>query len=137
MPDNTPGPAATTAGLTEEIDSIVKALTAGRLSYCCETDLHEGMTQALLQAGIYVGPGHREVRLSPADRIDFLRPSGLGVEVKIKGPTAPVWRQLRRYADSERVTGLLLVTTVTRHAVGAPQALNGKPVRTLVLRGGW
>ncbi len=115
---------------------VVEALTRGRFRYRNEDELHQGMMIALTAAGIPVDDSHHEVSLTAADRIDFLLAGGLGIEVKVSGQTSAVWRQLHRYATHERVSGLILVTTRTPHAVGAPVELNGKPVAVLVLRGG-
>ena len=70
----------------------------------------------------------REVRLSASDRIDALvGPQGVGVEFKVDGARSAVIRQLGRYAKSERVAALLLVTTRTKHLIEAPDVL-GKPL---------
>ena len=79
-------------------------------------------------------PFEREVRLSAHDRIDFLCES-IGVEVKVDGSLAEVTRQLHRYAQSDRVSELLLVTTRSRHKP-MPPAFAGKPIRVLHLVGG-
>lgn len=127
---------AETFGVLEpETARITGALSTARFQYANEIELHEGMVALLATVGIAITDADREVRLSPADRIDFLLPSGLGIEVKVKGQAGDVWRQLRRYAAHDRVRELLLVTTRSRHVVG-PDFLNGKPVTVLLLRGG-
>jgi hypothetical protein len=69
----------------------------------------------------------REVKLSAAERIDFLMADGLGIEVKVKGSLSDVTRQLHRYAQITEIKSLLLVTTKARH-LEAPRSLNGKTI---------
>lgn len=122
-------------GVRPATAAVVEALNRGRFRYCDELQLHDGMVIALNTAGIPVEGRNREVRLPGAGRIEFLL-GGLGIEVKVKGPAGAVWRQLHRYAASDLIQELLLVTTRARHAVAAPIELDGKPVTVLVLRGG-
>ena len=76
-------------------------------------------------------PYTREARLTDSDRIDFLIGS-LGVEIKLKTPLTQVTRQLHRYAQSDLVTKLLLVTTSPK-LQGVPIKFNGKPIHVLLL----
>lgn len=119
-----------------EMHLVMALLSRARFNYVDEHDLHRGITALLSENGVTVGADDREVSLSPRDRIDFLLPSGLGIEVKVAGTPGDVWRQLGRYAGHERVARLLLVTTRARHARGGPLELAGKPVGYIVLRGG-
>lgn len=64
----------------------------------------------------------REVRLSPADIPDFMI-GGLAIELKIKGGKMDIYRQLRRYAQHDRVTRILLLTNV---AMGLPEEIEGR-----------
>lgn len=76
----------------------------------------------------------REVSLSPASRIDFMVGT-LGIEVKIGGGLSPAIRQLHRYAEFERVSELVLVTT--RSSLSrVPAELNGKRIHVALLLGG-
>lgn len=97
-----------------------------------EAVLQEVIAAAFTEAGI---PFEREVCLSAKDRIDFLCGGELGVEVKIDGGISDVTRQLHRYAQSERITRLILVSTRLR-LLTIPRALNGKPVDFVHLAGG-
>jgi len=77
----------------------------------------------------------REVRVGSADRIDFLLPGGLGVEVKINGSLSGLTRQVHRYAQREEISALIVVTT--RHRLAQlPDTMHGKPVRVVKV-GGW
>jgi hypothetical protein len=124
------------ADVAEEMRRIVEALARTRFRYANEIDLHEGISALLTGLGIPAGSEHREVCLSARDRIDFLLPSGIGIEVKVDSTPGDVWRQLRRYATCPRVHLLMLITTRVRHAAGAPTSLNDKPIAIHVLRGG-
>jgi len=76
----------------------------------------------------------REHVLTRADRIDFLL-GRVGIEVKVKGSSADVTRQLWRYADSPQIDGLLLVTTKREHrrVIGESATFKGKPVLMLCI----
>ena len=90
-----------------------------------EEDLQEAVAAILRAEGI---PYEREKRLSAGDRVDFFLPlTGIGIEVKVDGPANAVARQLQRYARSDLVAGLVLVTGKMRHRQ-VPRELNGKEV---------
>lgn len=93
--------------------AAVAAALSQRLTYADEMDLHGEICTALAAADIW----HRhEVRLSDRDRIDLLTSDGVGIEVKVAGPSlGPVLRQLTRYSQHDEVRELVLVTTQARH----------------------
>lgn len=102
-----------------------------QFSYANEEELQEGIAALLTGHGVTV---EREVRITPLDRIDMLVEYGplghlarVGIEVKVAGREASVRRQLERYARSDRVDALLLVTNRVRHVRLAGDA-NGKPL---------
>lgn len=111
---------------------LVETITAHRYRYCDEKQLHEGLAGALSAAGYTV---EREVPLTAADRIDLLV-GRVGIEVKLAGATPSVLRQLQRYARSDRLDSLLLVTTRTRHAQ-LPDHVGGKRLIVVSLLGGF
>lgn len=98
--------------------------------------LHE--SEAMLQSAIetVLGEYHvkyvREFILNPLDRPDFLC-TDVAIEVKIDGSPSQVLRQLHRYAQDERVSEILLVTTRSRHST--PRTLNEKPIFVLWVGG--
>jgi hypothetical protein len=96
-----------------------------------EAALQEGVAASLAKAGLGF---EREVELAAGDRIDFLAGT-VGVEVKVSGGLSEVTRQLHRYAKSERIQELLLVTNSVRLA-RVPASLQGKPIHVAALFGG-
>ena len=70
---------------------------------------------------------------APGGRIDF-RVETIGVEVKVKGQPSAIIRQLSRYLEDPRLTGIVLVTG---KAVALPATINGKPIRVVNLGASW
>ena len=116
--------------LTAQVSQITAAISANRYRYSQETRLHDAIEQVLADSEI---AAVREARLTSAERIDFLA-GRVGIEVKIAGRAPDVLRQLRRYAASPDIDGLVLVTTRARHR-GMPREIGGKPVRVVWLSG--
>jgi hypothetical protein len=110
---------------------IERAMLSRRFNFSTEKDLQTGVAVALTDFGI---PFEREVVLSPKDRIDFLLPGGLGLEVKLEGSISALTRQLHRYAQLEAITELAIVVTRTR-LLNLPLEIGGKRLhRILVMR---
>lgn len=87
----------------------------------------EAVAQVLRVHGV---PFEREKYLSPLalDRIEFYLPhQGLGIECKISGSPHAVLRQLLRYARSEIIQELVLLTSRMKHR-RMPATVNGKPL---------
>ena len=110
--------------------SIVAALRRLRCRFADEDQLQAMLADGLTQLGFAV---RREVALARGGRIDLLV-DRIGIEVKIAGQTTAVARQLRRYASSDLVDELVLVTTCPRHA-GVASVIDGTPVHVVVLAG--
>lgn len=108
-------------------DDVAAALRRFRYRFVTEVQLHEAIDGALADAGMVI---EREVQLSARDRIDVLVDGGIGVEVKVGGTTAAVGGQLARYAEHDRIRGLVLVTSCARHRA-VPRRLNGKTVHVV------
>ena len=113
-----------------QVDAVAAAIGAYRYRHADEYGLQAGVTEALTAAGL---PAEREVRLSPADRLDVLS-GGIAVEVKTAGTVDSVLRQLQRYAQHDHIHGLVLVTTKARHRA-LPEQVGGKPLRVVHLGG--
>ncbi len=96
-----------------------------------ESVLHDAVQEFFQSQSIPVEP---ERILSAKDRIDFYVPDGkIGVECKVDGSEFEVTRQLLRYAKSDEVYGLILVTSKSKHKRIVP-TLNGKPVHVILTR---
>jgi hypothetical protein len=78
----------------------------------------------------------RKLRQRGKDRIDFLIGGEVGAEVKIDGSLTEVTTQLHRYAQSDRVKALVLISSRMR-LDNMPSTLNGKPLRVVTLAGGF
>lgn len=110
--------------------ALVAVLRSHRFNEATEDQLQLGVAAALSSCGVAF---EREVRLTAADRIDFMVGS-VGVECKIDGSLPALIRQLFRYAQSERVSELVLLTTRVRLS-RVPDAMNGKPVSVVSTMG--
>ncbi|MCR4885377.1 MAG: ATP-dependent helicase [Clostridiales bacterium] len=97
-----------------------------------EYDLHGLVAEALRRADIAF---RHEASLAPRCRIDFLCDS-VGVEIKRGRPDRQaVEKQLRRYADTGRLTALILVSEKSLPAL--PGFLSGIPVYFVSLQKLW
>jgi hypothetical protein len=116
-------------------DDIAALLATYRFTVACEADLQASVESALRVAGVTFV---REVVLAKGERIDFLCAGGIGLELKIKGGGSEVLRQLQRYAASEVIAELVLVTTRVQHhaLLGAQRTVGGKPLRVVRVSGG-
>ena len=111
----------------ERMEQVVALLSGYRIPQATERKLQDGIATLLAGAGIAF---KREYRLTGRDKPDFLLLPDVCLEVEIEGAAADVERQLLRYAASEQVAALLLVTTRRAHGV-MPRVLMGKPLMTL------
>lgn len=77
-----------------------------------------------------------EYRLLPRCRIDIFCPeSGTGIELKRGKPDrTTLLKQLGRYAESEQITGIILIA---ERSVDLPRTIHGKPLRLLCLNRLW
>src|ERR1035441_10388199 len=88
-----------------------------------EDELQLGIAAVLERAGV---EAEREVKINATDRLDFLAGS-IAIEIKIAGSRPQILTQLHRYAQSERVSEIVLVSLKARHH-GLPFELNGKRI---------
>lgn len=98
-------------------------LSQFRFNFTSEAELQLGIEQALTASQFRM---QREVRLSAKDRLDFLIDDEIAIETKIGGSSADVLRQIARYAQSDQVKAILVVTSRASHYF--PSSFNGKPV---------
>jgi hypothetical protein len=109
-------------------DAVCRALYNAKYHYHNEKELQRGVGLVLTGLGVEYEP---EFQLSPRDRIDFLV-GDLGIECKADDSTggtslAAVTRQLMRYAHSDKVKEIILLTTMSKHK-NLPESLNNKPL---------
>lgn len=95
-----------------------------------EADMQAHIYRILTEAGIEFAP---EVRLTPSDRIDVLAGT-VGIECKVDGSLGEVAQQLLRYASSDKVESLILVTRRRSHRE-ITDTLGGKPVSLVWVAG--
>lgn len=101
---------------------LTAILRRGRYQIGTESALHVSIAGELDAAGIAF---EAEARLGPANRIDFLVAGGIGIEAKVRYPRRAIYRQLQRYAESDQITALVLITAT---ALGVPPSIAGKPI---------
>ena len=113
-------------------ETVLEALRAMRPPFTLyEADIHRLIGERLSDAGLAY---RHEAILGRGCRIDYLI-GDVGVEIK-KGKPRPalIEAQLRRYAESERIESLVLVSW---GSVRLPAAIHGKPVYGIVLSQLW
>lgn len=111
------------------VDRVASELGRRRFGTSDEFELQDALASVFAEEGM---PAEREALMSGKERIDFLLEEGVGIEVKIKGSLTDVTRQLARYADCDRVSSLILVTTRQAHRA-VPTEIRDKPIRVVYL----
>lgn len=114
-----------------EIISILKTLRINPVNE--EYDLQAEIEKLLIAAGIN---HERECYLGRGNRVDFLTSKdGIAIEVKKGKPNKmQAISQLRRYAEFDRVKGIILVIEKN---MDVPREINGKPCVSLGLNKLW
>ena len=110
------------------LETVAEAIGCRRYNYSCEAELQTAIASVLSDCSI---PFSQEHRLNQKDRLD-LKVEGLAIEVKVGGSLTDLMRQVHRYAQSEEITAVLVVTSRSKHR-SLPTEMNGKPVRVLYL----
>lgn len=118
-------------GCTSTLALVVGSIHSRQFTHADESELQRGLAQAFAEDGL---DAQREVRLSQRDRIDFLV-GAVGIEVKVKGSAAKVLAQLERYAESDLIDELVLVTSRIQAAALSGE-VGGKPLRVVPILGG-
>jgi hypothetical protein len=109
---------------------VTDLLKSVAFHYSDESGLQAGIAELL--DGEFI-PYEREARLSSRDRIDFiLSTAPIGIECKTQGSPSETTRQLLRYAESPKISALILVTGRLRLA-RLPGMMLGKPMVTIPL----
>ena len=114
---------------TETLDSIAKKLSSYGITSYSEAVMQASVEHILTLEQLKFWP---EKFLSKTERIDFLVEGDIGIECKINGSTISVTRQLLRYARTEMLNGIILVTTRCRHRA-IPATLYGCAVRVVYI----
>lgn len=109
---------------------LIRFIERRRFQLGQEVSTQDQMAEAFRAAGL---PARAEVRLSARDRIDFVI-GRIGLEVKVQGGKRAILRQIERYAESDELDEIVLVTNV---AMGMPAAINGKRIHVASLGRGW
>jgi hypothetical protein len=91
-----------------KLDYLSQLLARHRLPVTTEAELQGEIEKVLVSVGLAY---EREVQLAPGDRVDFMV-EDVGVEVKVGGRRRAILRQCERYAASDLVAELLLVSSV-------------------------
>jgi len=113
--------------------SVASLLCGFRIRFADELDVQLAIAEILDRNCIAY---QREFRLSPHERLDFLlTDSSIAIEIKIKGRTAELVRQLERYAGHEFIAGLVLVTTRRLQAAQMPDSIKSKPLAVAMIGG--
>lgn len=102
--------------------SLTHQLRGLRMPVTTELALQDALEEWLNSSGM---PFEREVRMGPKDRIDFMVADTIGIEVKTRHPRRQIYRQLERYCEGDRLTGLVLVTGTY---LGLPDQIHGVPL---------
>ena len=115
--------------MLEDVLNALRAMRPPFLPY--EADIHRLVRESLARAAL---PYAHEAMIGKGRRIDYLVGS-VGIEIKKGKPLARALQiQLRRYAECEAISALVVVTQ--RH-VKLPGHMNGKPVECLTLPQLW
>lgn len=98
-----------------------------------EYEIQDRIAESLTIHGVSF---RREYRLGSRNRVDFLCPDGIAIEVKKGKPaSAALTAQAERYAAFEVISTIILV--VERCVFDAPETVNGKPVHYIALAKNW
>lgn len=112
------------------LQDLIKLLAGYKFHFSTEAELQAAIEKVLV---ISEAQFTKEAVLSSKDRVDFLLDSGIGIEVKIGGSAMQLARQVRRYCESDKITGLLVVVTKSK-LLDLPKELNSKPIESYYVR---
>lgn len=115
---------ATGTTYTGMMEKICFLLSRYRFNFTNEDELQAGIAQ-ILDACMPLR-AMREVVIDRIGRLDFLVDGEIAIETKIGGSANELMRQVARYAQSDRIQAILVVTSRATHTL--PESFNGKPV---------
>lgn len=111
--------------MSKQNQIIEKMLSSYRFNFANEDELQSAVEEILKENSVdFI----REFQLSDKDRIDFLIGT-IGLEIKVGFSYSDVIRQLHRYAQSEQIEALILLTSRLSHTM--PKEINGKTLCTI------
>lgn len=116
---------------SDRLSAIRALLSRFRFKYSNEAELQSAI-EKILEGSSFAAV--REVRLGEYGRLDFLVDGDIAIETKIGGSTQQLMRQVARYALSDRVSAILVITDRANHVL--PESFNGKPVMVYSLMDG-
>ena len=108
------------------VDELIATVANHRFSSGGEKLLQNDIETMLTALG---ADYQREAQLG-LGRVDFLV-EGVAIELKISGTPMNVALQLDRYAQSDQVSELVLMTTSHRHRRAFPPTIRGKRLRVI------
>lgn len=111
-------------------NEICVLLSKKKFIFSNEKDVQLDIEQVLKDAGVNY---RREVVLDARSKIDFMIGT-IGLEVKIKGGKADIYKQLERYCKLDSITEIILQTS---RSMGIPNKINGKPVYVINMGMAW
>lgn len=106
-----------------KLHAVRTLLSRFRFKYANETQLQRGIERILEESKFIFA---REVTIDGIGRLDFFVEGEIAIEVKIDGSANELMRQVSRYAQSDRIRGILVVTSRATHSL--PESFNSKPV---------
>lgn len=120
--------------LNELIDRVAKAIAGFNYKPCKrEAEFEQQIAARLTKAGISFTT---QVTVSPTERFDILIEGGIVLELKIKGSSGDMLRQVERYAQFEQAKVILVVTTRASHrSLANVDTIHGKKIGVLYV--GW
>ncbi len=112
------------------IEQIFAAMRGIRFPLKNEKELQAALSDRFTAVGL---EHEREVRLSSSDIVDFMF-GDIAAECKTNGGKMEIFRQLERYAEHDRVSRLILISSVP---MGLPAVIKGKPAYFFNLSRAW
>ncbi len=114
------------------IETLITILSGSRLPLSNEKETQAAIEKILNDNKLYFFREHVLSQLSIPDF--FHKPTGILIEVKIKGNAQKIFKQLERYARFDEVKEIILITN---RAMGLPKEVMGKPCYVVNIGKAW